>query len=366
MFLLSILMSSQIIYNTTGFIDQKSVEDLGKMCLLENLYSSNGSKALPSLVWVIRNFTLGHQFTSDKEYLENSLAIKTDDSKSQIENKESISKWFTEERRKCICLPVPASDLPEMKTEEILSKLSEVHPSKLRPEFNTLMNVLIKLSRENVKPSGFNEGKSFVEFLEHLVELLNTNSIISEDDLTKTALDIKKKIFERSLDSKIREKLNGVPIEITELDKIIHQALESESKKIGVDESNLEFKKISEKISKRFHEVNNKRMADRNRTILIEQWNGIKNRLVSEQNKMISAQEFEKAVNDSKSSYYKLAYGDDIKDKIYKEFIQTIDFEVIKNCIINSSPLPSNDFETKYTMGKLEKELLKYRLADTK
>ena len=236
-------MSSQIIYNTENKIDQPSLQLLATMCSLSNNLLSfdddnQTNQALPSLIWVLRNFQLGHSFPKDSDYLEDALTEKHTDSDSQRENKRIISKWFDKQRRDCICLSEPASDKSGRTLEDINKNLTKTSPSDLRPKFNFQMNELIKLSRETIKPSKFNDGDAFIKFLKKFVDLINDESKFCLQDLTSTALQLKKKVFSDRLVSEIKKHLiEGEGLNEDQLKSIFLKASLLVQKKYEIDDS---------------------------------------------------------------------------------------------------------------------------------
>ena len=307
-------MSSQIIYNTKDYIDQHSLEVLASMCSLSNKLLSfddqnQANQTLPSIIWAIRNFTLLHNFPKDNDYFEDVLTIKQNDSSNQIENKKIISKWFDQQRRHCICLPVPASDSSGRPMEEILSNLSAINPSVLRPKFNIQMNELIKLSRSIVKPSNSRNGVVFMDFLEYLVGLINNEEIISLEDLTKTALELKVKKFEDRLVSEIKNNLTeDEGLNEDKLKKVISDACLSVKKIYGIQGS--ECDKIIEELNEAFHQKNDNYIRKQNEKFLIEQWNGIKKRLISDENKIKSSKELKEAFDEVEKNNERLCIGE--------------------------------------------------------
>uniref|UniRef100_A0A8C4T985 GB1/RHD3-type G domain-containing protein n=1 Tax=Erpetoichthys calabaricus TaxID=27687 RepID=A0A8C4T985_ERPCA len=143
-FALAVLLSSTLIYNSIGTINNDAVQNLHYVTELTELIkvkskqegpdeSSEFARFFPSFVWAVRDFSLqleldGRPVTAD-EYLENSLKLKPGVSKNvQTYNlpRECIRNYFP--RRKCFVFERPS-------TVECMRKLEEMDESKLEKGF---------------------------------------------------------------------------------------------------------------------------------------------------------------------------------------------------------------------------------------
>ncbi|XP_039629548.1 guanylate-binding protein 1-like [Polypterus senegalus] len=143
-FALAVLLSSTLIYNSMGTINNDAVQNLHYVTELTELIkvkskqedpdeSSEFARFFPSFVWAVRDFSLqlelnGRPVTAD-EYLENSLKLKPGVNKN-VQNynlpRECIRNYFP--KRKCFVFERPS-------TVECMRKLEEMDESKLEKGF---------------------------------------------------------------------------------------------------------------------------------------------------------------------------------------------------------------------------------------
>ncbi|KAM5151650.1 guanylate-binding protein 2-like [Mantella aurantiaca] len=153
---LAMLMSSAVIYNSMGVINQDTLEKL-EYPFLQYAHSStlnlhcdilhkasaqkgktppqeDTNNTAPLFVWVIRDFTLkldldGRPVTAD-QYLENSLkdvAAKTPRGRKQNEMRNTIKTHFP--KRKCFLFGFPSTD------KKVLERMSKDLETEVAPEF---------------------------------------------------------------------------------------------------------------------------------------------------------------------------------------------------------------------------------------
>uniref|UniRef100_A0A671MJT8 Guanylate-binding protein 1-like n=1 Tax=Sinocyclocheilus anshuiensis TaxID=1608454 RepID=A0A671MJT8_9TELE len=146
-FCLAVLLSSTLVYNSRGTIDNRAVEELQYVTELTEcikVKSSNNDaddsgefvKFFPSFIWAVRDFTLerkidGNDATED-EYLEFALKLKPGTSKKVMEYnlpRECIQNYFPS--RKCFTFPFPTapenvSHLEKLDSSDISSDFLEV------------------------------------------------------------------------------------------------------------------------------------------------------------------------------------------------------------------------------------------------
>ncbi|XP_056333027.1 guanylate-binding protein 1 [Danio aesculapii] len=145
-FSLAVLLSSTLVFNSRGTIDNKAIEELQYVTELteyikvkspdEAVDDSEFVKFFPSFIWAVRDFTLelkidGEDATED-QYLEFALKLKTGNS-VQVKNynlpRECIRKYFPS--RKCFTFPFPSHpdrvcDLESLDPVEISDRFLEV------------------------------------------------------------------------------------------------------------------------------------------------------------------------------------------------------------------------------------------------
>uniref|UniRef100_A0A8C1IK39 GB1/RHD3-type G domain-containing protein n=1 Tax=Cyprinus carpio TaxID=7962 RepID=A0A8C1IK39_CYPCA len=143
-FSLAVLLSSTLVYNSRGTIDNKAVMDLQYVTELSECIkvkssdedaddSSEFVKFFPSFIWALRDFTLelkidGKDVPED-EYLEFALKLKPGTSRSVIEYnfpRECIQKFFPS--RKCFTFPFPTAP-------ENMSRLGSLASADISSEF---------------------------------------------------------------------------------------------------------------------------------------------------------------------------------------------------------------------------------------
>ncbi|KAM9259226.1 guanylate-binding protein 1-like [Morus bassanus] len=147
-FLLSVLLSSTLVYNSRGTIDQQAVDQLHYVTTLAEKVklkaapkesagevedSEKFALFFPHFVWAVRDFTLqlemnGEEISED-EYLENALKLRAGSSpETQRHNqlRECICQFFPD--RKCFAFDQPAS-------KRDLARLEELRDDELSPEF---------------------------------------------------------------------------------------------------------------------------------------------------------------------------------------------------------------------------------------
>ncbi|KAM5153062.1 guanylate-binding protein 1-like [Mantella aurantiaca] len=143
-FTLAVLLSSTMVYNSKGTIDQDALEKLkfvGDLTDLIKVKSKENedeeaefSRHFPAFVWAVRDFHLdlqinGERVSADK-YLENALALKPEKSKiskKYNELRECIQMYFG--TRKCFVFGFPTTN------KEFLQCLEEIADEDLNPDF---------------------------------------------------------------------------------------------------------------------------------------------------------------------------------------------------------------------------------------
>ncbi|XP_038600958.1 guanylate-binding protein 1-like [Tachyglossus aculeatus] len=145
-FVLAVLLSSTLVYNSMGTINQQAMDQLHYVSELTehirtraspNLDGVDGSAEFvsffPDFVWTVRDFTLelkldGYPITED-QYLENALQRKREtEEKTEVLHlpQSCIVKYFP--TKKCFVFPQPT-------TRKNLPKLEELQENELEPEF---------------------------------------------------------------------------------------------------------------------------------------------------------------------------------------------------------------------------------------
>ncbi|XP_065276536.1 guanylate-binding protein 1-like isoform X1 [Emys orbicularis] len=164
-FALAVLLSSTLVYNSLGTINQQAMDQLHYVTeLTERIKvkaAGRGSRQVgedsaefvrffPAFVWAVRDFTLqleldGRKITED-EYLENGLKLKTGSSqRAQLFNlpRECIRQFFP--ARKCFVFVQPAG-------RRDLARLEELREDELEPEFRQQVAQFCRHVWETSKP----------------------------------------------------------------------------------------------------------------------------------------------------------------------------------------------------------------------
>lgn len=221
LFLFSACVSSLLIYNTMGVINESAIEkfgfiaELGKHLKLEQMTESSKlsesqikeemkqipslnteiSKMFPHLIWLLRDFTLDihgeNNYSSFDDYLEQALLQKDhwDKNSSQTLTRKVFKQVFT--KRNCFTLVRPLHD------EQQLRNIEQVPFESLRPEFTTKLHDIIdfidrKTTIKTVKGNQLN-GDEFCLFLKHIVASLNNDSFPRTFSIEERLLDLDKK-----------------------------------------------------------------------------------------------------------------------------------------------------------------------------
>uniref|UniRef100_A0A8C3HJ27 GB1/RHD3-type G domain-containing protein n=1 Tax=Chrysemys picta bellii TaxID=8478 RepID=A0A8C3HJ27_CHRPI len=157
-FALAVLLSSTLVYNSRGTINQQAMEQLHYVTELTELIkvkpveedSAEFVRFFPAFVWAVRDFVLqlvldGQEITED-EYLENALKLKPGSSKQdQHYNlpRKCIRQFFP--ARKCFGFVPPAG-------WKHLARLEELREDELEPEFQEQVAQFCRHVWETSKP----------------------------------------------------------------------------------------------------------------------------------------------------------------------------------------------------------------------
>ncbi|XP_042610366.1 guanylate-binding protein 1-like [Cyprinus carpio] len=143
-FCLAVLLSSTLVYNSRGTIDNRAIEELQYVTELtecikvkspdEDADDSNEFvKFFPSFIWAVRDFTLERKIdgkdATENDYLEFALKLKHGAARKVMEYnlpRECIQKFFPS--RTCFTFPFPTAP-------ENVSRLERLDPADLSTEF---------------------------------------------------------------------------------------------------------------------------------------------------------------------------------------------------------------------------------------
>ncbi|XP_004648589.1 guanylate-binding protein 6-like [Octodon degus] len=193
-FALAVLLSSTVIYNSMGTIDQQALEQLHYVTeLTKHIRSKSSSNSdgvqdsiefvsfFPSFCWIVRDFMLelklqGQPITAD-QYLENALKLIPDENpKSEVVNlpRECIRNFFPE--RNCFVLDRPTDD------KHRLLHIENISEDELDPDFEEqtcsfcsyiFTNAKIKTLKEGIVITGNRLGS----LVETYVKAINSGAV---------------------------------------------------------------------------------------------------------------------------------------------------------------------------------------------
>lgn len=189
LFTISMLLSSLIVYNSIGSIDEVAIEGIEFMCQLAKEIKAEDSKGrylaelFPKFVWLLRDFSLkledpsGKKLTPD-EYFEACLEYSKGNNEmveKRNRTRRIIKEMFSE--RECFTMIRPAL------TEFEVQRLDKMRNSELRPEFvdqcKKFRNKLVKVVKVKRVASQNVTGRIMIEYLHKVLASVNgRNSIV--------------------------------------------------------------------------------------------------------------------------------------------------------------------------------------------
>ena len=264
-FLISILISSLLIYNSFGTIDEQALNNLSFIINLAKNF--NEKNFFPSFLWILRDFSLkledneGNLITA-KEYLEIALNEQKNEEKNYVRN--VIKNYFKE--RDCFTIVRPVEN------ESDLQRLNCLENEKIRPEFLEQIEILKEKIFMNVKPKNFEgkkffSGENFFFFVENVVECVNDGNVPVIENCWNYVINIEmnKKIeenvknYRKKLDDFKREKFNENEyfFELEKFNLNLNDEIIKNFKKFENLNENFEFlKKLKKNLNKEFKNFN--------------------------------------------------------------------------------------------------------------
>ncbi|XP_073491547.1 uncharacterized protein [Aquarana catesbeiana] len=208
-FCLSVLLSSALIYNSRGTIDEDAVEKLrfvGELAELIKVKSKDNennegqfSRHFPAFIWAVRDVTLmleldGKEITED-EYLENALSpqkLESTEETSKISNRcrDTIRMYFN--TRKCFVFDPPSAD------KKVLQRMDEVSEEELSSSFvdqchkfceYIYKNVEVKLL-DDIKPVS---GEILGQLVYKYTEAINSSTAVCMEDTVMSISEMENK-----------------------------------------------------------------------------------------------------------------------------------------------------------------------------
>ena len=233
LFAITCFLSSSLIYNTLGAIDERAIERLGFIANIKNFFKIKSAtrsdpnnitheiaKYFPQFSWVLRDFTLElydqnlQKPITPSEYFETALLLPpnanhSEELKYKSQIRDCIRDYFRE--RNCDVLPRPVAD------EKLLRNVEELSYESLKPKFRESCEQVVSYLRATIKPKLVNnvavDGTGFVKFIEAITAAINCNSLPT---LSTT--------WDRIIESEMRDTLERCHAKYkTEIDKLAEQ-----------------------------------------------------------------------------------------------------------------------------------------------
>lgn len=174
------LISSTVIYNSMGAIDELALDQLRVVTNLKNCYGAQTTTEKTKLVWVLRDFALqlvdrnGCEMTPN-EYLEHCLEDAAGSS-SEVKKKNEIRRAIRENLRKKVCYTLVRPTISE-------EDLVDLNKAKIRTQFvnqiETIRDEVFSGSHEDLKKIKGHplNGKLLADLLDECIGVLNNNGL---------------------------------------------------------------------------------------------------------------------------------------------------------------------------------------------
>uniref|UniRef100_A0A8C1UGY4 GB1/RHD3-type G domain-containing protein n=1 Tax=Cyprinus carpio TaxID=7962 RepID=A0A8C1UGY4_CYPCA len=224
-FCLAVLLSSTLVLNSQGTIDNKAIEELQYVTELTEYIKVKSSddeddtefvKFFPSFIWVVRDFTLEHKIkgksVTEDQYLEFALKLKQGNSRPVKEfnlPRECIRNYFPS--RKCFTFPFPTAS-------EKVSRLESLDSADLSSEFLEVTDrfckyIFDKSEMKKLKDGYTVTGRVFGQLVKTYVDTISsgqvpflenavlTVSVIENESAVKEGLQVYQSGMEKLKDS---------------------------------------------------------------------------------------------------------------------------------------------------------------------
>ncbi|XP_062818753.1 guanylate-binding protein 1 isoform X2 [Anolis carolinensis] len=177
-FALAVLLSSTLVYNSMGTIDQNALEQLHYVTELTERITAKASPLhfFPSFIWALRDFTLQLEPITEDEFLENALKLKKGDSPDvRLFNLPRKCIRFFFPTRKCFIFDRPTS-------RKNLHRLEQMEERELEPDFveqaDRFCNYIFWTSKEKTLPGGHVvTGHLLAKLVETYVETISSGKV---------------------------------------------------------------------------------------------------------------------------------------------------------------------------------------------
>ncbi|XP_051555412.1 guanylate-binding protein 1-like [Myxocyprinus asiaticus] len=237
-FCLAVLLSSTLVYNSRGTIDNNSLEQLHYVTeLAEQIKVKSPSKAadeeeeeshfvrfFPSFIWVVRDFTLdleidGRRVTAD-EYLNFALQLKKGLNKKTIDYnlpRQCIRNYFP--TRKCFVFPSPTSP-DKMKCLESLQE-EDLVPDFLEVTRHFCDHMFVESAVKKLKGGHIVTGRLLGHLVQNYVDTISSGRVPCLDNAVVTLANLENQAAVQEAlkvyQSGMEEVKNTFPVIVTNL-----------------------------------------------------------------------------------------------------------------------------------------------------
>ncbi|KAK2900601.1 hypothetical protein Q8A67_008716 [Cirrhinus molitorella] len=227
-FCLAVLLSSTLVYNSLGVIDNMALEKLHYVTeLTENIHvkadagqheddSADFMRDFPTFVWAVRDFTLelrmGDERITSDEYLEYALKLKPGSShRTEQYNlpRRCLRDFFAV--RKCFVFPRPASTQNMQRMEQLTEKELD---SEFLEQANTFCNYIYNYSEPKTVTGGCTiTGTALGNLAEVYVEAIRSKNVLCLENAVMSLAKIQNiHAVEEALQFYVTEMLRMAPL----------------------------------------------------------------------------------------------------------------------------------------------------------
>ncbi|XP_077303287.1 guanylate-binding protein 6-like [Lithobates pipiens] len=243
-FSLAVLLSSALVYNSKGTIDQDAMDKLkfvGEITELIKVKTKDNedeeaefSSHFPIFIWAVRDFHLqleidGKRVSGD-QYLENALKlkhpVKTTRDESYNRPRECIRIYFG--RRKCFLFPFPTI------REEHLQKLEEVDDDELSDNFVAQSKKFCDYIFQNAEVKGLKEvlaltGSQLGDLAKIYTEAISSSNIACMEDAVVSLADKENKVAAQEAGRLYEDMMKEVALPTETLDNFLGKSQKCEA-----------------------------------------------------------------------------------------------------------------------------------------
>ncbi|KAI7809834.1 guanylate binding protein 1, partial [Triplophysa rosa] len=235
-FCLAVLLSSTLVYNSRGTIDNDAIQNLHYVTEISEQIKIRSPSAeadeeeegsqfvhfFPSFVWVVRDFTLSLEFQGKKvtedEYLDLALKLKKGVSKKISDYnlpRECIQNYFPSQ--KCFVFPLPTP--PENMAR--LESLQDLVPGFLETTGHFCEYIFVESAVKKLKGGHSVTGKMLGQLAQIYVETISSGNVLCLDNAVvalahqenHTAVQEALKVYQERMD----EVKNKFPVSVTNI-----------------------------------------------------------------------------------------------------------------------------------------------------